>query len=535
MTRLRTTVFAALTCAALPFGALAEGDPKPGLLDIFTPDGIANSLASVAISALRTVMEVEYAHLETDVMRGRVTLSGVVLRPQLPYDRARQCEISLQRLSFDIGQYRFGLPAANISATAIGASGSIACLEREMGLALRTAGYGAIDIDRLTLEMDYLHTSGEIRSLASATVNDMATVDLAFSGAILPRLDSRGGPGDPAIRLRRAVLGLEDHGGWARLSRLMPENLRDPEVIRAMGTEGLTGMLSQNGTRALTATERRFVDDLMKHVAEFVRAPGEITVEAALPEDGIVIEPEVYSAPEQLLQALAPEARSAPRAQSELLDLTLFRENARDLTAEERLALARALLNGQGLPRAEAMVPEILAPIAGPDTPEGAEAALLTARALMPFDAGAAYPFALVASQAQLPEAVPMLDALEARMTTGAVIDAQARFVGRLDTPSGAQALPEDGDVRAVRRLALAHFTGLGAARSYQLAYYYALIAEAAGDIGAETLREDIEARFAYRGTEVADRWKLLRAELQESALSDWIDLDLAKRFLKDG
>src|SRR6056297_556872 len=82
--------------------ALAQGDPKPGIFDIITPDRVAEALASVGISALRTVMEVEYEHLSTDVMRGTVALSGVTLRPQLPYDRARQCEITVQRASFDL-------------------------------------------------------------------------------------------------------------------------------------------------------------------------------------------------------------------------------------------------------------------------------------------------------------------------------------------------------------------------------------------------------------------------------------------------
>lgn len=532
----KSAVLAICASLVLPSAALAEGDPKPGLWDIVTADSIAGSLASVAISGLRTQMEVEYAHLETDVMRGSVTLSGVTLRPQLPYDRARQCEITLQRVGFDIGQPRPFLPAANVSVTAIGARASIACVEPEVGLALRIAGYASIDVDRLVYEMDYLHASGEISATLSATINDLATLDLALTGTILPRLGQYGGPGDPAIRLRQAVFGLQDHGGWARLSTLIPENLRDPEVIRSLGTEELTNMLSQNGNRALTATERRFIDDLMEHVAGFVRAPGEITIEAELPPEGIVIEPEVYNAPEELLQALAPDARSAPLAQSQLLDTALLTRPEGELTDAERLTLATALLEGRGVPRAEALVPALLAPLVANDTEQGGQAALLVARALMPSDVRSAYLHALVASDARLPAAAPLLDALEARLTTGDVIAVQDDYLGRSGTAkSPADALPMEGDVRAVRRLALAHFTGLDAARSYKLAYYYALIAEAAGDIGARPLREDIEARFANRGAEVENLWAGLRAEIQEMALSNWVDLELAARFQKDG
>ncbi len=534
MHALKSTILATCVCLALPVGALAEGDPKPGLLDIITPDAIAGSLASVAISALRTQMEVEYDHMETDVMRGAVALSGVTLRPQLSYDRARQCEITLARVRFDIGKYRPLMAASNISLTAIGARANIACLDRDIGLALRTAGYAEIEVDRLVYDMDYIHGSGEIRANASATINDLATLDLEMSGAILPRLNRYGSAGDPAIRLRRAVLGLQDHGGWARLSQLMPENLRQPDVIHGLGTEELTNMLSQNGTRALTSTERRFIDDLMDHVVRFVREPGEITIEAELPSDGIVIEPEVYQSPEELLQALAPDARSAPLAQSQMVREDLLSRKQTELTRADRLELAQALLEGRGLPRSEALVPELLAPMVDATSADGAQAALLTARALMPYDAVRAYAHALIASAARLPEAVPLLDALEARLTTGEVIAAQDRYFDNSNAMIGAAALPVDGDVRAVRRLALAHLTGLDAARSYRLAYYYALIAEAAGDIGAGSLREDIEARFGNRGKDVTALWTQTRAKVQEKALSDWVDLGLAARFRRD-
>jgi hypothetical protein len=536
MRLIKSAILSACVCLTLPTAALAEGDPKPGLWDIITPDTIAGSLASVAISALRTQMEVEYVHLETDVMRGSVTLSGVTLRPQLPYDQARQCEITLQRVGFDLGQPRAFLPAANVSVTAIGARASMACVEREVGLALRTAGYTSIDVDRLIYQMDYLHGTGEISGTLSATINDLATLDLALTGTILPRLNEYGGAGDPAIRLRKAVFGVQDHGGWARLSSLLPENLRDAEVIRSLGTEELTNMLSQGGTRALTATERRFIDNLMEHVADFVREPGEITIEAELPAEGIVIEPEVYNAPEELLQALAPQARAAPRAQSQLLSAELLNRSEAELSDAERMTLASALLEGRGVPRAEALVPGLLEPLVGNDTAQGGQAAILSARALMTSDVRAAYLHALVASDAQQPAAVALLDMLEARLTTGEVIAVQDEYLGRKSAAQNpAEALPAGADVRVVRRLALAHFTGLEAARSYKLAYYYALIAEAAGDIGARPLREDIEARFANRGADVDALWRVMRAEIQEMALSDWVRMDLATRFLKEG
>ncbi len=529
MFRLKSALFACCASLALGTPALAEGDPKPGLMDVITPDSIAETIAGISISALRTVMEVEYQHLSTDVMRGTVSLSGVTLRPQLPYDRARQCEITVQRAGFDLGKFRPDLTASNASVIMVGATANIACLPRDAGLMMRASGYNEIVVDRLAFEVDYIHGTGEIRTNGSAAINDMLTLDLAMAGAILPRLSEFGGPGDPAIRVRQAVLGIQDNGGWERLSAQIPENLRQPDVIRGLGTEELTNALSNNGTRALTATERRFIDDLMEHVAEFVRNPGEITIEAQLPASGIVLEPEIYEAPEELLQALAPDARTAPVAQSELLDPALLSRLNGSLSASERLQLAEALLTGSGVPRAEGLVPDLLAPLMGSDAPEAAQAALMTARAQFAYDPGAAYGHALAASSDRQSGAVSLLDALEARLTTTQVVAAQDRYLSQV----GLVALPGGNDIRVVRARALAHFTGLGAPRSYRQAYYYALIAEAAGDIGARPLREDIEARFANRGDEVNTMWATMRLETQERALSDWITGDLAAQFTR--
>ena len=515
---------------ALATPAVSEGDPKPGIFDLVTPDRIAESVASISISALRMVMEVEYEHLATDIMRGTVSMSGVTLRPQLPYDRARQCEITVQRAGFDLGKFRPDLLASNGSVTMIGAIASIACLPRDVALGMRTAGYNQIELDRLVLEFDYVHGTGEIRFNGSAAVNNMLTADLSVALAILPRLDEFGSTGDPAIRVHKAVLGIQDTGGWERLSSQIPDNLRQPEVIQGIGIEELTNALSNNGTRALTATEQRFIEDLMEHVAEFIRDPGEITIEAQLPDAGIVLEPQVYGAPEELLQALGPDARTAPLAQSELLDPTLTSRINGTLSGPERLQLAAALLSGTGVPRAESLVPGVLSPLMNSSAPEAAEAALLTARAQISVDPAEAYRNALVASSASLPGAVPLLDMLEARLTTRDVIAAQdANLAG-----AATMQVPGGNDIRAVRTLALRHFTGLGAPRSFRRAYYYALIAEAAGDIGARPLREDIEARFANRGDDVNNLWRDLRAETQEAALSDWISGNLAGQFTRD-
>ena len=419
----------------------------------------------------------------------------------------------------------------------IGGKVTAACVPREIGFGIRAAGYVEIDIDHFVLDFSHAFRTGKIRVRSSGVVKDLLKIDLAMSGAMLPR-HKFGRRYDKALWVSELVLGIQDNGGWQRLSRPLPENLRTPEVIKSPSAVELTNNVSLYGTRAVTAIERCYLDDLMQNVARFVRDGDEITIEAQLPTYGVFMVPEILEGGNEaplklwlfLLQEMAVDVRTTPIARSELLDPVLLSRIDGALNSAERLLLAEALLSGNGVPRAESVVPDILKPLMNDSALNAAQASLFMTRAQSSADPKAAYRAALVASSANLPYAVSLLDILGATLPTGAVIAAQDANLARI----GAASLPVSSDSRAVRNLALQHFTGLGAPRAYRRAYYHALTAEAAGDIGAGSLREDIEARFEQRGSAVDDLWSKMRAEIQEAALSDWISKNLAERDIRD-
>ena len=296
----------------------------------------------------------------------------------------------------------------------------------------------------------------------------------------------------------------------------------------------MTQFLSNDGLRSVTAVERNFVGDLMARVEEFVSDPGEITIEASLPATGIVIEPALYDQePQALISALALEARNTPLARARILsssDLSALSDPS-SLSATDLLALGRALLEGNGVPQTPALVPGLLEPLTQ-SAENGAEASALVARALQGSNPAAAYPYALRAAAWGSDSTVSLLDRLENQMTTGEVLAAQAQNPAPLR--SVADVLGDASDPRLLRSMALSHFSGAGEPRSYARAYYFALLAEAAGDIGASTLKSEIEDRFSVRGDEVAAAWTTLSTDLQTQALQDWIDSGLADRFQTD-
>ncbi|NCO85740.1 MAG: hypothetical protein GW886_03825 [Rhodobacterales bacterium] len=535
----RQTTLAALLCAtaltAAPVQAV-ETDPLPAFSDLLAPNRLATFLANLAIAGLRTEMEVQYDHMSTDIMRGTVSISGVTLRPTLNYDQAGQCTITIDRVTMSSD---FAAPfeaQSELTLDLVGAQATLTCLEREAALMLRSAGFNEINLDQARAQVGYVYATGETALDATLAVNGLATLDFSGAATILPHYDPYRYTREPAYRVSRAVLSLKDAGGWAAFSTMLPANLRDPEAVRQMGTEFIMQelmSLDANGvSRAPGAVERNFVNALMDKVAAFVADPGEITIEANLPAGGILVEPDMYADAGSLIAALALEARTAPRARAQIIDsATLAGLVDGDISDAQRVALAAALLDGLGVPRAPALVPDLLAPVIAAGGADAGAASALLSRAIEDSDPAAAYAAALAAGASG--GGIAQLDRLEARMTTQTVLAAQAAYVAQPGNVVTLDSIAGD-DPRALRKAALAHMTGSGAARSYAQAYYLVLLAEAAGDVGAPTLRASIEARFAGRGDEVAALWRDVAAQAQTRALNDWIETGLANRYFRN-
>lgn len=531
ISRLSATTALALMIAA-PLTA-QDRDPQVTLGEFFSPDRIAAAVANSAISALRTRMELQYDHLSADPLRGIVSISGIVARPLLPYDQARQCEITIERATLSSDFASPFQTAAELNLNVIGARANLACVPRDIALALRTAGYKDVPLDQFKVRASYAYTTGETALDSTIAINGFGVLDYSASGTVLPRLSEFGYPGDPAVRVTRVVATLKDDGGWEAVSQVLPENLRDPVTIRELGTEAVSQFLSEGGLRPLGAVERNFIGDLMGEVEAFVTDPGEITVQADLPPSGIVIEPDMYDDPRTLIAALGLQARSTPLVRTQILSTAQLAaiQTPATLSNAERISFATALLEGNGVPRGGALVPDLLLPLLNDPSTAGPAAAML-ARAAQDSDIPAAYRYALVAAAGDTPDAVAQLDRLEARMTTQAVLAAQADYLTRTEAPAPIARVSGD-DPRDLRALSLAYFAGAGEARSYARAYYYALLAEAAGDIAATSLREEIEARFGARGPDVAQVWNIVVAEMQQQAITDWISADLPSAYLK--
>lgn len=533
-------IFPALSALALATAPAAAQtvDPRPGLLDVISVDRIAQNLVNLGLATLRNnVMEVQYDHMSIDVVGARVTLSGLSLRPTLVWDRAAQCEITAERATIDMSDLASDPTIGSGSLDMVGLSVSSACLDPDSAEVARALGLRVIEIDHGRLSGHYDNRTGAISAQLSLSVNGFMALDMIGTATVVPKFDLVYGGSfqEPGLRVSEALLTIHDDGGWEKIEALLPSEFRDPETIRLVGTEVLTDILGDGAP--LGGTGRNFVDNAMDHVVAFVTEPGDITIEADLPPEGVQFNLFEMRTPMDLVRALALEVRAVPSSRSGLIpaaDLLAALNGGADLPVEDRLILARALLTGDGVPRSPSLGYAVLEPMVIREEVSG-EAALLAAAALVETAPANAYDLALTAAARGTPGATAMLDRIEELMTTLEVLELQEsnRIARGLTDPDElfVAEIGESRDPRDLRSRAIARLTGTGAARDYALAYYLAILAEAAGDVAATSVIADINARFTNRGELVTADWSRTKREIEEAAVEVWVDLNLAGRF----
>lgn len=535
---LGATALAATLTAALPATAqfAPEGDPRPGVLDMLTPDMIAESLFNLAITVTRAQMEVSYDYLTSDVSRGTFALAGLTLRPALDYDTAGQCEITVERATImqSGGALGFVVPMDLTSGSLnfIGVEMSTACLEPDIADMARAVGLRRIVLDQAKIDLGYDMPTGEVSAAVTLGIEGVAQIDARGVGTYLVVPSGEFGWPEPAVRVSEAVMTVKDRGGWALVSPMLPGDFQNPDVIREIGTEALVGVLS-DGTGPLGASDRIFIDQLMNQVAAYVADPGEITVEANLPDSGVVLSNQSIQAPIDLIRVLALTAQTSPSARGALMTVSEI-EAMRAGDAAAQLELARAFLSGTGVPRNAGEALETALALTD-DAALGGEAQLLVGQITIAADPAQAYAAALVAAEAGIDGAIAVLDAAEARLTTAEVLALQPGFAGADGAPLAglvdAVVGSDDDDPRSLRQAAIDRLYGTGSARSYAQAWYFAVLAEASGDIAASSLIDEIAARFALRGPDAAAAWAEAREAAEVAALTDWVALDLPARF----
>ncbi|SFI37930.1 hypothetical protein [Jannaschia pohangensis] len=506
-------VTTAIGLAALP--ARAE---ERSLWDLLSPDRILEGVLQNAVMALRTQVDMTYETIDVSVRTGDFSIDGI--RIDIPEDVAgvQGCTMTIRSLDLlDLDPFAVDTFGGTIALRDLDLPGS--CLGRD---ALPIIGFlpdGRLQVSDVTLDFVYdIPTSG-LTVQSRGTMPDMIAFDLGVDFDYIWGRQS-GLSQALSARLSGASVTIENLGAWEVAAPLLPPPFTDPDQAAAAIQQSIGQILTDQAPNGvLPKASKTFVADLAEGWAAFVTDPKRLVIESGFPADQPrVVDGQVVAAIEEspvaLIELLEPRVgfdRASERAVLPVELVARARDNADDLSPEERRMVGLALLVGDRAPRNTALATTLLTPIA--ETGDG-EVALALAEALRDRDPEAAYAQALAAGSSGVAGVRSLLNSLEADLPFATVLRLQ-----------GAAAEPGASDLRAsaseMRARAEAHLRGVGASRSLRSALIYATIASAKGDRAAGDLLAAIDRAVPADG---ADIWVPVAADAAEIAMDAWLE-----------
>ncbi|MEM9049154.1 MAG: hypothetical protein AAGC92_10575 [Pseudomonadota bacterium] len=514
---IRTTMLGAATASALAFQPTVAAAQDANAAAQF----LQNTLRAYTVLFLRSVVDFTYDSLSYDPLSGLVA-TGVKIYPPLDWlEGEEECEISIGRLSIT-GGLTSDMISEVVELTDLAVPPI--CLEDEPRMFLNGIGYAGVDVSAAVIDLSYDLPSSGLQMAVQASLPDAIALDLTadfsyfwFAGLI------EDDP-YPVIQLSSAEVTVSNQGVWQRVSPMIEGMVGAVDAIPNMVTGGLTSELTNGGSGTMSPAETAFVTSLGDALTSFVAESDRITARIA-PEGGVWIDEYIFDGPDTLIEALEPVVSNGPHLATTMIEMQLLKDalNAGDkLSMEQALIAGRALMTGIGAPRNRDAAVSLLVPRAAQSW--NAEAALILAQGL--HDAGshnAAYPYALVAMAGGSTDAIATAASIEAALDASTVLETQdvilANFPGDAGLSMRTAGLSNDPDVSEMRRLALELRQGIGVPRNYALAYLWASLAAAGGDLVAANLRDDLDEMAQMVGGEA---WKAAFEAASAEALVLW-------------
>lgn len=553
-----TTGIAMLTKPLLLSTALAAGLAAPAaaqtvtLRDLFNLDRLATFAGQWAVTTLRGVADVTYAHLDISPLSGRMVLTGLSVAP---YERP-ECRFTVDRVVIStapLDQIAFGALELDL----MGYEMTQDCLPPVERQDLAELGITDLVLDRAELRAEYDFASGgmtvDFQAVSGALAELRGHADFDYFAVNFETEE-------PVVDFAYGEIDLTDRGAWRLFAAMIPPQMLDPDALTAM----LAGeLLDGSGAPVIAPPEDSAPAVPPTGGKEPLDDPAPAPEPAPLPA-----EPEVdltdagaaaYAVLETGATAFARFAADAGLLRLEFTpetpvrlteehfeDFTLFVTDLRPtlLTEEDRpdtrltaedaalirgwiegendlgepdlMRYANAFLGGIGAPRDPDLALELLTPLLDAGNPDAIAMALDTLDAL---DPDFAYEIALHAAAQGDRAAFAELDRLEAALDLSDLLAVQ-REAGDGATYTGTQT------ARDLRETAYAALTGLGAPRNYEQAYRFGLLALAAGDGAARSIVDELEAMDDRMSDEDAVQWARILDRARDSAQEAWFDID---------
>ncbi|MFQ6553325.1 hypothetical protein AAD018_013390 [Aestuariibius insulae] len=498
----------------------AQDKAEPSLLDLFTLEAIATRFLQSGVSMARSFADITYDGLSADPLGSRYSLVGLVIRPDLESIAGAECSISTERLTLS------GAPLASIERVRLTATLDETvidydCLPREIRPVIGMAGIEDIIVPRLRFDIEYHIPSGQVGTSMIADVADLVSISGYMDADYVSyRMDAETSEPGLRIDLDEMRLSIEDQGIWSRVEQIVPKEARSEDALAKLIEGVLTdALIRANGPLDpdLSPEQVRFVAQATDIASQFQDGPRRVILNMQ-PSRPIRLGPQEDTETKALFADLAPQLTTQPPELSETLPLDLLETAiSGNLADADRLTIGTALASGIGAPRDRDLARDVLAPIADASP----EAAVLMAE--LTEDPEEAYVYARTAAATGMGHALSLMDRLETEVTFQDLIRLQS--TDEID----AQVY---NSVGAMRGQALARLIGTRTPRSYERAYYWAVLAAAAGDRPSADLRDEVDEMMRVRGADA--EWEPIASRISRAALETWIDRDLPNALLAE-
>ncbi|MGR3502822.1 hypothetical protein [Pseudaestuariivita sp.] len=499
----RLPVLALCTTALVPSLAAAQA---PTWSELLSPDALIHRLIQSGIVALRSEIDITFDAISSRDFGRAISLTGIE-GFAFP-DHGQDCDFAVDQVSVTTAPWT-DLATLSLNVNALGVSMLGTCLPPDISDTLTELGFETLDFQHALITLDYDIPSAGLQMSATLTNDALAQVDMnaTFDYAALEGLDD---DPNPVLFLTKADLRVTDFGAWEIAKGFLPPMFTTPAAVPAIVGEARNA-LTNAGPEPLTEAETAALASMETALTAFLNGDTSLSLTLSPPDPTFVDFEEIEQSPLDMIEAYHPLLTTEPipaiRLVSQNVLAQVVSSDLSQLSDGQLAGLARALLSGLGVPRNLARATETTVELLRRDPTAAPGIVADLANAWITQDPNSALTFARHAAAQGSTAAVGVLDRLESGLALDAILVQQGG--------SGTPVVPES--LAQLRDMALAHHTGLGADRSYELALVYALVLNAAHDSTGGALMRSLYDRF---GRDPA--WPAFRARAENTALDLW-------------
>lgn len=499
------------------FSSESHAEPIIDINDL--TNKFSTRVVEFAVSAARSQLEIHYQAIVPNSELGQLSIDGLIFTPGPELDMSG-CIVSVGKILFQVGKPQ-KLGAENITTSLYDLNVSPLCLPFEQRAILAVSGVREIVVPHATVNIDYYFPSSSLEIFVAGKLEGFSEFDLFLSA---PYFSIMAADQPLVVKLNKVELSVRDDGAWSALSPQIP-----PEFSRSnVAGENVSNLLKNFMFNGIASSEgSAFFGSLANTWDAFLRGSRQFTLETGdLPPEGIAIDFDKYEInPQRLFTDLKPTFSIKSALSKNLIDQDLLKQlldsTPETLSIDQKLEIATALLQGNGVPRNTKLGLRILEEMSAADT---SKAFSFLVDYYFTTSPEKAYYYAMKLGKANQREATSLLDQLEAKISFDTVLEMQSRnSIHRLDDKSLLSSV-------YFTEQANSYYRGLGAERSYLNSYYWASLASASGARQGEKILANLHNLARNLSKTEVEIWSNAIASVEALTLDDWLTFKIAEK-----